>query len=192
MKKFGKTLLEIFRRLGLCVIIVLLCAIFMLFLPFILIFNLIAYPFKRFKYKKSSFYKDLNIKFSHAVASSFGYTIYPYIKENPNCELIMINDTNFYLKNKNTIAVTFPYVAKFLDSQWMYAEDNDEGEFVNYDLLNAVKEDYFCLINDIENYQIKLIADYDNFCSQETLELAKQDNLFIIVDNLEEYKTITL
>ncbi|MBQ4510892.1 MAG: hypothetical protein II984_09220 [Clostridia bacterium] len=184
MKKVSKFLLKILKFLIIAIALVITA-------PFWLIY-LFGILFDRIKYKKSMFYKDFKLKYSRDIEASYIYQIYPYVKANPSIEIVKENGTDFYLKGENAIAVLCPVMGIYYENEkLMYSvEEHDEETVTYYNLLpeyEKLNQKYKC-----HNKKLKLLVYEDHFESERHFNLAKQDNLFIIINNLEDYKTITL
>ena len=182
MKNLAKFLLKIFKYLIIAVLLV-------VTLPFWLIY-LIATIFDRIKYKGSEFYKDFKIKYSRDIEASYIYQIYPYVKENPSIELIKENGTDFYLKGESAIGILCPFMGIYYDNdKIMYSvEEHDEETLSYYNLTyeyEKLAEQYKAL-----GKPVKLLVYEDHFETERQFALAKNDDLFITFESLEDYKTI--
>lgn len=182
MKKFGKFLLKILKFLIIALVLV-------ITIPFWLIY-LVGISFDRIKYKKSEFYNDFKLKYSRDIEESYIYQIYPYVKANPSIELVKENGTDFYIKGETAIAVLCPVMGIYYENdKLMYSVEEHDEETVTYYNLLPEYEKLTKKYRD-HNKKLKFLVYEDHFESERQFNLAKQDNLFIIVNNLEEYKTI--
>ena len=182
MKNLARFLLKILKYLIIAVLLV-------VTLPFWLIY-LIATIFDRIKYKRSEFYKDFKIKYSRDIESSYIYQIYPYVKSNPSIELVKENGTDFYLKGESAIGILCPFMGIYYDNdKIMYSvEEHDEETLSYYNLTyeyEKLAEQYKAL-----GKPVKLLVYEDHFETEKQFSLAKNDDLFITFESLEDYKTI--
>ena len=182
MKKVGKFLLKILKLLIIAILLILIS-------PVLLINSFILLS-ERIKYKKSEYYKDFKIKYSRDIVCSYEYQTYSYVKDNPNIEFVKTND-DFYLQSETTVASCFYRDDIFYDNgqlKYTIADEKDQiTEFNLLDLYNTYSEAF-----QKQGKNFKFIVWEDLFRSEEQFELAKQEDIFIIIDSLEDYKTIVL
>jgi hypothetical protein len=187
MKKIGKILLKILIAILFVVVVIPFLAIYFIVSP---ICNLIATPIKKSKYKKSSFYKDFKIKYSRDIESSYIYQIYPYVKSNPSIELVKENGTDFYLKGESAIGILCPFMGIYYDNdKIMYSVEEHDEETLSYYNLTYEYEKLAKQYKSIGK-PVKLLVYEDHFETERQFALAKNDDLFITFESLEDYKTI--
>ncbi|MBR2024481.1 MAG: hypothetical protein IKA02_01590 [Clostridia bacterium] len=180
MQKLGKFLLKILKYLIITILLILSS-------PFLLINSFILLG-ERIKYKKSEYYKDFKIKYSRDIECSYEYQLYSYVKANPNIEIIKTND-DFYLQTETTIASFFYYDDIFYDDgklKYTIQDSNDQTtEYNLLDFYNTYSEAY-----QKQGKKFKFIVWEDLFRDEKQYELAKQDDVFVIINSLEDYKSI--
>ena len=162
-----------------------------LILPFALIYSLYIIPVDMIKFAKSEYRKDFKVKYSRKTTSSYGYQIYGYVKANPNVEFVKLDGNDFYLQNGSTVAIFSPFNNIYYEDGQAKFEVETAEDLVTFHYLS---DNLYKLSEELntQNLKLKLIADEDRFKDSKQLELAKQDDLFVVITSLDDYKTIVL
>lgn len=190
MKKIGKILLKILIAILFVVVVIPFLAIYFIASP---ICNLIATPIKKSKYKKSNFYKDFGIKFSDVVYQSYLYTVYEFIKANPNIQCVLLENQSFLLKNDTTVVAICTRFDIFHDgNEWKYTdEDKDENKEI-FSFLPYCEEEKAKLGEEYKDYKLRMLCHDDDFLNESELEKAKNDDIFLVITSYEDYEKIVL
>lgn len=144
-------------------------------------------PIERLRYKKSSFCRDLSVKYTMGITSSFAYKTYPYVLENPCLELVVQDEGYYYYKSGNVILV-LPYYLEYIyaGGKWYmtmkHGGDVIEPKDVKPTFQNLIKED-------ISEMELKLLVK-EKYFKKEQLSLAKEESAFVFYENKEDFKTL--
>ena len=184
MKKFLYFFLNLIK-------IILFIVLAVLITPFALVYSLFVIPADIIKFAKSEYQKDFRVKYSSKITNSYGYQIYSYVKANPNVEFIKLDGDDFYLQSDSTIAIFSPFNNIYYeDGQAKFEVETAEDLVTHHNLsdnLSELSEGLNTL-----NLKLKLIADEDRFKDSKQFELAKNDDLFVLINSVDDYKTIVL
>ena len=171
--------------------IILFIVLAVLIAPFALVYSLFAIPADVIKFVKSEYRKDFRVKYSRKITSSYGYQIYCYVKANPNVEFVKLDGNDFYLQSDSAIAIFSPFDNIFYEDGQVKYEVETAEDLVTYhnlsDNLNKLSEKL-----NTQNLKLKLIANEDTFKDSKQFELAKNDDLFVLINSVDDYKTIVL
>ncbi len=190
MKKVIELLLKIIVAIFAIIIVIPFLAIYFIVSP---ICNLIANPIKKSKYKKSSFYKDFEVKFSNDLYQSYLYTVYEFIKANPNIQCVLLENQRFLLKNDTTVTVICTRFDIFHDgNEWKYTDEDKDENKETFSFLPYYEEEKSKLGDAYKDYKVRLIVDSEVFLNEDHLEKAKNDDMFLIIDAPEDYETVNL
>ena len=172
--------------------------LFLVTIPFVLagllIFGLIYLittvlpsPIERLIYKKSEFFRDLGVKYSMSITSSFAYKTYPYVKKNPDLELVVQDEGYYYYKSGNVVLV-LPYYAEYIHAggKW-YMTMKHGGDVIE---PKDVKPTFQNLIKtDISEMELKLLVK-EKYFQKADLCKAKEESAFVFYGNKEDFATI--
>ena len=127
-------------------------------------------------YKRSVFYKDLKVKYSLGITSSFGYKSYKYVKKNPCLDFVCQSEGYYYYKAGKSILV-IPYYAQYLyDGKRWQLTMKEGGEAVE---PKDVKVTFQYLIKEnLDGYTIRLLVK-EKYFRKDQLFLAKADPVFV-------------
>jgi hypothetical protein len=184
MKKILYFFLNIIKFIFLIVLAVLIA-------PFALVYSLFTVPADIIKFAKSEYQKDFRVKYSRKITNSYGYQIYSYVKANPNVEFVKLDGDNFYLQSDSAIAIFSPFNNIYYENGQTKYEVETAKDLVTCHYLsnnlNKLSEEL-----NTQNLKLKLIADEDRFKDSKQFELAKNDDLFVLITSVDDYKTVIL
>ena len=152
-----------------------------------LITTVIPSPVEMIIYKKSSFYKDLNIKYSMGITTNFGYKTYKYVKENKNMKIIFQDEGYYYYKSKDSVLV-MPYYAeyKYREGEW-YLTMKEGGEEIS---AHDIKPTFQTLIKeDISSLDVKLLVKEKCFKKQD-LSKARNFEGFVFYKSHKDFNVV--
>ncbi len=144
-------------------------------------------PIERLIYKKSEFYRDLGIKYTMSITSSFAYKTYPYVKKNPDLELIVQSEGYFYYRSGKVVLV-LPYYAEYIHAggKWYltmkHGGDVIEPKDVKITFQNIIKAD-------ISDMELKLLVKEKYFQKADLLK-AREESSFVFYNSKEDFATL--
>ena len=152
-----------------------------------LLMTVLPSPIERMIYKKSEFFKDLSVKYTMGITGSFAYKTYPYVKKNPNLELVVQDEGYYYYKSGNAVLV-LPYYAEYIyeGGKWFltmkHGGDVIEPKDVKPTFQNLIKDD-------ISEKELKLLVK-EKYFQKADLCKAKEESAFVFYIGKEDFATI--
>lgn len=144
-------------------------------------------PAERLIYKGSDFCRDLSVKYTMGITSSFAYKTYPYVKKNPSMELVVQPEGYYYYKSGNSILV-LPYYAEYIfaNGKW-YLTMKEGGDVIE---PKDVKPTFQNLISaDISEMELKLLVK-EKYFKKADIEDAKKEEAFVFYKGKEDFEHI--
>ena len=199
---------EKLKNIGCCLLLIPFLPWFILTILIVILYDFIATPFRKAKYKKSHFYRDFQEKFNSDFYTSDSYEIYNAVRAanlpivaTPYRENGTINDLLF------TYQDTLLYISPiwFMDydkekDKWeceVFNEEKDENELVDFNeyIAQEIKSE-IPLLPDLPDTHKTVILLRKDRISKESLPYALQSEHFLIYDkkdiaaSLEQFVTM--
>lgn len=161
------------------------------FIVFFILYILPA-PIEKYKYKKSLYYKELNIKYDFGITHNEEYIIYNCIREN-NIDIVRIKSTgseysSYFKINKlnQSISILIPWF------EYVYFDRNKKTWMIQYDenrnepieLEEEIRE-FLSKFNIVESNDFKILIE-EGYFDKEQLNLARQYNKFVLYDKKDD------
>lgn len=144
-------------------------------------------PVERLIYKKSAFFKDLNVPYTMSITHSFAYKSYRYVKENPSLDIVVQDEGYYYYTSGNAILV-LPYYAEYKNEggKWFLAMKSGGAP----NTMEEVKASFQNIIKvDLSERELKLLVK-EKYFAKEDVSMAKSDPVFVFYQTQKDFVTI--
>ena len=158
-------------------ILLIVCIVYLLFVPFDII-----------RYHRMPYYKDLKNKYEFFITSGDAVKIYNHIvRENLPIEYVKNNGFEYFIKDGQVLLCGWGYDGFVqTDGEWFFVLD---GEYSNQtamkEILNNEKE---LLKSEHKSLSAKFLFFYNDITDDEKIEQAKECPYFHCVFSVEEFK----
>lgn len=163
-----------------------------LFMPFVIalilvmrLIQVLCAPIEILIYSNSLFRYDLGVGYSLGITRSPAFKAYPYIKENPNLSLVILQKKAFYYES-NGVILTHGPIAKYhyVNEKWYYApgKATDDPELI---------EKFQAWIGeDVSDREIKFLVKRSHI-NPADLESAMNEPSFVLYGSKRDFATIS-